>query len=193
MIGIRGKLNVLRDIHCTQCELHKSSTNVCVGGRGNPHGRIVLIGEAPGEAEAETGKPFMGKSGQLLDQLLTEADLVGRVYILNTCKCRPPDNRTPTRSEQDVCSGLYLVNELDIIRPRSIVLLGRVATDWHFKGRPFVRHTVHRGGIIPTWHPSYVLRTGGRNARPGKELLQSLRIAKETAYADIHEPRTGNT
>lgn len=188
MTGRRYHLNqVIRNPQCTHCALHESTTNVCVMGRGNPRARIMLVGEAPGEAEARTGKPFMGRAGKLLDLLLLSAGLTGRVYVTNVAKCRPPNNRTPTTNEASICSQFYLEKEIVTIRPSAIVLLGRVAINWIFKGDEFTRHcaNVHPnfdGSVIPTWHPSYVLRTGGIGSKTAKELLQSLEVAEELVY-----------
>lgn len=188
-------LEQIRRPNCTLCELHKSSTNVCIMGKGNPMGKIMLIGEAPGEAESETGKPFMGKAGQALDEWLSELALIEQVYITNVCKCRPPKNRKPNPPEVDICSKTYLLHELLVIKPTVIVALGRTAIDLLFKGKPFRRGLAYPGKvpyntveiqfrqwIIPTWHPSYYNRLGGNKSKSGRqirdEVLQSLTLAR---------------
>ena len=184
MIGIRGQLNIIRNPECTACELHKSSQHVCVMGRGNPHARIMLVGEAPGEAEGRTGKPFMGAAGQLLNRLLKEVDLLDQVYITNICKCRPPKNRAPTLVERHRCIKLYLFSEIDIIKPDVIVALGKVAMSvlvtnkgvkrgeisWEKYRKTFVH-------VIPTWHPAYPLHSGLK--QPIKDIRKVLAYAKE--------------
>jgi DNA polymerase len=156
-------------------------------------GRIVLIGEAPGHGEEETGKPFMGIAGQALDKWLQELSLEDKVYITNICKCRPPYNRKPTTIEADTCAQRYLTEELHIIEPKVVVCLGRTAINYLFKGGPFERGVAHRWifnstdiWVIPTWHPSYFNRLGGESSKKGSDIrsqvISSLSRAKEIAY-----------
>lgn len=182
MIGKRSLFASLRNPGCTQCALHASSVNVCVWGRGNPKtSPIVLIGEAPGEAEAETGKPFMGRSGQLLQKILNELGIANECYITNICKCRPPDNRTPTPFESRTCTQIYLQKELAFVKPKVVVLLGNTAIKTFLAGG-FTRHQAHEFEdmqysfkAIPTWHPAYCLRSGKGATR---QLCESLKLAK---------------
>jgi uracil-DNA glycosylase family 4 len=151
-------------------------------GRGNPLSSIMLVGEAPGESEARTGKPFMGLAGQLLDELIEEADLLDRVYITNTCKCRPPENRRPTEAEGVICSEAYLSKELELLKPKIVVALGVVAARCFFPGTTVVRGDVQysrkfRCNVICSWHPSYARRFASRVAR--QQLLEALQKAKE--------------
>ena len=113
---------------CTACALGKTRNNI-VFSDGNPStAKIVLIGEAPGEMEDETGRPFVGRAGQLLNDFLAEAGISREedVYIINTVKCRPPENRVPTDSEKASCRK-FLEAQIDIINPRAIVLCGATA------------------------------------------------------------------
>ena len=113
---------------CTACALGKTRNNI-VFSDGNPStAKIVLIGEAPGEMEDETGRPFVGRAGQLLNDFLAEAGISRDedVYIINTVKCRPPENRVPTEQEQSACRK-FLNAQIDIINPRAIVLCGATA------------------------------------------------------------------
>lgn len=195
MIGKRGlqhKLNVLRNPVCTACSLHKSTTNRCIMGRGNIDRPLLhLVGEAPGEMEAKTGQPFMGRAGNLLNTILKATKLTDKVYISNTCRCKPPVNRKPEPEEIDTCTDLYLSNEIPIIDAEVIVLLGRVPIDWYFgKRTDWKRGQVYPGWVpgmsgadrprlfLPTWHPSYCLRTGPRSER---ELAEHIVAAKNAA------------
>ena len=112
---------------CQKCALADTRTNV-VFGKGPRDARVMFIGEGPGENEDLQGEPFVGRGGQLLDEMLS---LIGlsrekNFYITNIVKCRPPKNRDPLNTEQDACIG-YLWEQLELIRPRIIVCLGRIA------------------------------------------------------------------
>lgn len=151
-----------RDPNCRKCELWKGSKNVCVWGDGPEDAEIVAIGEAPGKAEAKTGKPFMGRSGQLLRGELGTAGLAGSVYITNVVKCRPPDNRTPTPDEIKACRP-YLEEELSTIKPKFVVPVGGTASKAVLKK---AKITQVRGQPIPMpgytgfpiLHPAFILR-----------------------------------
>ena len=113
---------------CTACALGKTRKNL-VFSDGNPEtAKIVLIGEAPGEIEDECGKPFVGRARQLLDDFLAEAGISREedVYLINTVKCRPPQNRVPEDSEKEACKK-FLNAQVDIINPRAIILCGAAA------------------------------------------------------------------
>ena len=114
--------------NCTGCALANTRKNV-VFSDGNPStAKVVLIGEAPGEMEDETGRPFVGRAGQLLNKFLSDAGISRDedVYIINTVKCRPPENRVPTEEEQSACRK-FLNAQIDIINPRAIILCGATA------------------------------------------------------------------
>lgn len=112
---------------CTRCALHQYAQTRCVWGNGRSHAPILLVGEAPGAAEDAQGRPFVGPAGQVLDRSLQAAGLTRRdVYITNTVKCRPPENRTPTLSESKTCFG-YLVEEIATVQPKVIIALGASA------------------------------------------------------------------
>lgn len=114
-------------MRCTKCGLCETRTNV-VFGMGNPQARVLFIGEGPGQSEDEQGKPFVGRSGQLLDKMLAAVDLDrnSNIYIANIVKCRPPKNRDPLPEEQEMCID-WLRNQVTLIRPKIIVCLGRIA------------------------------------------------------------------
>ncbi len=114
-------------ISCTKCGLNKTRTNV-VFGTGNPCAKILFVGEAPGKNEDEQGLPFIGRSGQLLDKLLSTVGLYREknIYITNIVKCRPPQNRDPMPEEWDACEP-HLQSQIKIMKPKIIVCLGRIA------------------------------------------------------------------
>jgi DNA polymerase len=113
---------------CVQCPLHASRTKA-VPGEGSPSARVMLIGEAPGRDEDQRGQPFVGAAGRFLDQMLAGSGVDrGDLFITNTVKCRPENNRTPRKREIDTCTSLYLFEQIELINPALIMLLGSVAT-----------------------------------------------------------------
>ena len=113
-------------IHCQKCGLAETRTNV-VFGEGDRDAEVMFIGEGPGEQEDRTGRPFVGRAGQLLDDMLAMIDLKReKVFIGNMVKCRPPQNRDPLNIEQEACIG-YLRNQVALLKPKIIVCLGRIA------------------------------------------------------------------
>lgn len=152
---------------CTRCPLAVGRTSV-VFGTGNPSAGLLLVGEGPGAEEDRQGLPFVGRSGRLLDRLLLEEMGItrDRCYIANLVKCRPPGNRDPEPGEIDACHP-YLLGQLDEIRPKVTVTLGRLASQVllgttervsRLRGRTY---PFRDGVLVPTFHPSYVLRGGG--------------------------------
>lgn len=191
----RIQLQQIRKPQCSRCELSKTTDgNICVMGRGNARSPIMLIGEAPGEAEARTDRPFMGRSGQLLQRMIDEVGITEDVYITNGVRCRPPENRTPTNREYDACHK-FLVQELKVIDPRVIVVLSAPTNKFMTKGRVTIRHEplvldqswLKGRNYIFTWHPAYVLRSGSPT---DFELLRSLQIAKDIGVSGINYPTT---
>jgi uracil-DNA glycosylase len=149
---------------CTRCEVLACQRKTTVPGEGNPGARVCFVGEAPGADEDASGKPFVGRAGQLLTKMI-EACTFSReqVFILNTIKCRPPNNRNPEHGEIENCRE-YLTEQLEIIQPEYIVCLGVVAaqTLLHTKlsvGRLRGQfHAYRESKVIVTYHPSYLLR-----------------------------------
>jgi len=149
---------------CQRCSLGKTRQNF-VFGVGDPQASLVLVGEAPGREEDRLGEPFVGRAGKLLDKILAA---IGRtrhrdVYICNVLKCRPPNNRDPLASEVEQCEP-YLIHQIDLINPKLIVALGRVAAKTLLKVElplKAMRNTIHHYQGIPlmvTYHPAALLR-----------------------------------
>ena len=113
---------------CAQCPLHATRTKA-VPGEGASSARVMLIGEAPGREEDQRGQPFVGAAGRFLDEVLAGSGVNrGDVFITNTVKCRPENNRPPRKREVDTCTSLYLFEQIELINPALIMLLGSVAT-----------------------------------------------------------------
>jgi len=148
---------------CLKCELGNTRTNF-VFGVGNPHAKIVFVGEAPGEKEDLKGEPFVGRAGQLLDKILAAIDLTREdIYICNVIKCRPPQNRDPLPSEVELCEP-YLKTQLSLINPTLIVALGRIAACTILKTKEPLKNLRNKifkyEGIdlLVTYHPAALLR-----------------------------------
>lgn len=150
---------IKRDPNCTDCKLHATAQHVCLLGAGAQPSRVMIVGEAPGKREDDSGIPFVGTSGKLLDELLGEQRFTRKnVFITNAVSCRPPDNRTPTKGEIRACNH-WLQYQIKQVKPRFILLLGNVALQSvtgksgikSKRGRPF-----EKDGIIylPTFHPA---------------------------------------
>ena len=168
-------------LECHLCELSKSRTNV-VFGEGNTNADIMFVGEAPGSNEDASGKPFVGRSGELLTKMIENVLLMKRddVYITNIVKCRPRDNAEPTPTQAHTCQP-YLIKQIELIKPKLIIALG--ATAYHYLSGDEtniskVRGTIHQQNgytLIPTYHPSYLLR----NPSAKKEVFEDLKLIKE--------------
>lgn len=166
--------------HCHQCQrcILGSSRIQAVISRGNPQAPIMIIGEAPGQTEDETGLPFVGKSGQLLDEILASVALNPEtdVYISNVCKCRPPNNRPPTPVEIAACQP-YLLEQIRLVNPKIILLTGATAVKGLLGDKRGI--TKIRGQwmeclgrlCMPIFHPSYLLRNPARTEGSPKWLM----------------------
>ncbi len=148
---------------CKRCALWSTATN-CVPGEGSAKAQLVCVGEAPGEQEDLSGRPFVGKAGQLLTKILAAIDLKREdVFICNVLKHRPPGNRNPLPDEVTACSP-YLVRQIELIRPRVIVAFGTFAAQTLLETKLSIgklRGTVHRYYGVPlivTYHPAALLR-----------------------------------
>ena len=163
---------------CTRCALHKGRNKI-VFADGSPTARLMFVGEGPGADEDAQGLPFVGKAGQLLNNMISAMGLKREeVYIANVVKCRPPGNRTPEPEEANTCSP-FLFRQIDVVRPQVLVALGATAATYLLGARqPLagLRGRVHsfRGtSLIVTYHPAYLLR----DPRQKKEAWADLQIA----------------
>ena len=173
-------LQLIRDEigDCTRCALH-NGRNKLVFADGDPNARLMFVGEGPGADEDAQGLPFVGRAGQLLNNMIAAMGLRREdVYIANVVKCRPPQNRTPEPEEANTCSP-FLFRQIDVVRPEVIVALGATAATYLLGQRqPLagLRGRVHsfRGSkLIVTYHPAFLLR----DPRQKKEAWADLQIA----------------
>ena len=172
---------------CTKCPLYSTATNP-VPGEGNPHAKLMCVGEAPGATEDETGRPFVGAAGQLLTKILAAIDLPReQVFICNVLKHRPPGNRNPLPQEVTACSP-YLIRQIELIRPKVILALGTFAAQTLLDTKASIgklRGQVHRYYGVPlvvTYHPAALLRNPGWK-RPTWEDVQLARSILESPSA----------
>jgi uracil-DNA glycosylase family 4 len=149
---------------CHKCPLYKTRTNI-VFGSGNENAKLVFVGEAPGQDEDQQGKPFVGKAGQKLTQIINAMGLSrDEVYITNVLKCRPPNNRNPIPHEIEACEA-FLIAQLQIIKPKIICALGTFAAQTLLKtDQPISKlrgrfHTYQGIKLMPTYHPAFLLRS----------------------------------
>ncbi len=147
---------------CTECRLSEGRTNA-VPGEGAPDADVMFIGEGPGFYEDQQGRPFVGAAGKFLDELLATIGLERKdVYITNTVKCRPPDNRDPRDDELDTCESLYLRRQLQLVNPTLLVTLGRFSLTRLFPGQAISRargQLLYKDGlaVYPVYHPAAAL------------------------------------
>ncbi len=177
---------------CTRCVLHKGRTNL-VFGVGNVNADIMFVGEGPGADEDAQGEPFVGRAGQLLNNMIAAMGIKREdVYIANVVKCRPPGNRTPEKDECDTCSP-FLLRQIDVVKPQVIVALGAVAAKnllavndsmsnlrgrWYdFKG----------SRLAVTYHPAYLLRDPRQKKEAWKDLQMVMKFLGLTPPAKSTE------
>jgi DNA polymerase len=149
---------------CRRCKLCTGRTHI-VFGVGNPHARLMFVGEGPGRDEDLQGEPFVGRAGQLLNDIITKGMGLKRedVYIANVVKCRPPENRNPEPDEVTACEP-FLKKQIDLVRPEVIVGLGKFAVQALMQSKvPITKlrgtwHHYHGIKLMPTFHPAYLLR-----------------------------------
>ena len=167
-------------LNCRACTLCQTRTQV-VFGVGNPEAEVLFIGEAPGANEDLQGEPFVGRAGKLLDDMLTMVGLKRKdIYITNSVKCRPPENRDPLNTEKDACRG-YLQRQLALMRPKILVCLGRISAmeiiKEDFKITQEHGQFFERAGIqmMALYHPAALLRDPGKKPDTFEDLkkLQS--------------------
>lgn len=169
---------------CRRCPLCAGRNNI-VFGVGNPHARLVFVGEAPGREEDEKGEPFVGEAGRLLDRILFAMGMQrSDVYICNVEKCRPPQNRDPLPEEIEACEP-YLRRQLAAINPRIIVALGRFAVQTLLRDQsPLNRlrgrwHSYEGIALMPTYHPAYLLRNPAGKKDVWEDMKQVMRRLRE--------------
>jgi uracil-DNA glycosylase len=166
---------------CTRCRLHQQGRKQIVFGVGNPRAELMFIGEAPGADEDEQGEPFVGRAGQLLNNMIKAMGLSRQdVYIANIIKCRPPNNRTPERDECETCSP-FLMRQIEVIAPKAIVALGAVAAKTllainapmsELRGRWYdFRGTK----LAVTYHPAFLLRDPRQKKEAWKDLQMVMK------------------
>ena len=172
---------------CSRCKLHTLGRRQIVFGVGNPNADLMFVGEAPGADEDIQGEPFVGRAGQLLTKIIEAIGLRREdVYIANVIKCRPPNNRNPEPDEVGQCAP-FLFRQIGIIKPKVIVALGKFAAQCLLKtdapitrirGREFAyRDAV----LIPTFHPSYLLRTPSAKREVWEDMKRVRAILNERA------------
>src|SRR5579859_4238281 len=177
---------------CTRCKLHKQGRKQIVFGVGNPRAELMFVGEGPGADEDAQGEPFVGRAGQLLNNMIKAMGLRREeVYIANVVKCRPPGNRTPERDECDTCSP-FLMRQIAAIKPKVIVALGAVAAknllamnasmaEWrgrlfHFTPLGMSREGFSAGArLAVTYHPAYLLRDPRQKGEAWKDLQMVMK------------------
>lgn len=197
-------LHVIRqDIgDCTRCKLSEQRTNI-VFGVGDPHARIMFVGEGPGADEDAQGEPFVGRAGQLLNNMINAMGIRREdVYIANVVKCRPPQNRTPERDECDTC-GPFLMRQISVVRPEIIVALGATAAKYllgvadsmgNLRGHIYDFHPITPKAaperdpgfttkLVVTYHPAYLLR----DPRQKKETWLDLQMVMK--YLGMTPPK----
>lgn len=165
---------------CQRCGLCRARTQT-VFADGSPTARLMLVGEAPGADEDAQGVPFVGRAGQLLTRMIEGGMGLSRrdVYIANVLKCRPPDNRNPLPEEIAACRG-YLEAQVELVRPEAIVALGKFAAQFLLGTEEGIMRLRGRWGsyrgipVMPTFHPSFLLRQPERKRDAWQDLLQVL-------------------
>ncbi|MEP7233721.1 MAG: uracil-DNA glycosylase [Ignavibacteriota bacterium] len=170
---------------CTKCELHKTRTNF-VFGVGNPNAKVMVIGEAPGKDEDEKGEPFVGRAGQLLDKMLIAINFPREeVFIANILKSRPPGNRDPKPEEVEACEP-YLFKQIEIIKPKMILCVGRIAGNNLLKmetealkdmrGKTF---DFMGAKVVVTYHPAALLRNSSWKPAAWEDLQRFRKLYDE--------------
>lgn len=171
--------DIRRDLgDCKRCKLWSTRTNI-VFGEGNPNAELMFVGEAPGADEDASGRPFVGRAGQLLTKMIEAIEMKREdVYIANTLKSRPPDNRNPEPDETKACIP-FVYRQIAVIRPKLIVTLGNPATQallntkegiTRMRGRFQNYPQIPSIKVMPTYHPAYLLRSQDKKPEAWKDL-----------------------
>jgi uracil-DNA glycosylase len=176
-------LKVIQDelVGCTRCPLAFQGRHTIVFGDGNPAARLMFIGEGPGADEDAQGLPFVGRAGQLLNNMIAAMGLQrSDVYIANIVKCRPPQNRVPEPEEANTCTP-FLFRQINVIQPEVIVALGATAATYLLGGKsPLARlrgriHEARGAKLIVTYHPAYLLRDPTQKKEAWKDLQLAMK------------------
>ncbi|MDD2716480.1 MAG: uracil-DNA glycosylase [Candidatus Wallbacteria bacterium] len=173
--------------NCFECSLAAGRSNA-VPGEGNGKSRLLFIGEGPGEEEDLSGRPFVGKAGELLDKILQSVGFERKdIYLTNVVKCRPPNNRDPSKSELNSCWP-YLLRQIESINPLVIAALGRIAAGFLLSSESFsitrdhgkVFTFSHDAVLMPLYHPSYLLRNPSRDKdSPKYQMWEDVKRLKQ--------------
>ena len=193
-MSIEEDLNEVKELceHCQNCSLYTSRTNIVFSG-GIPNSKLMLIGEAPGYYEDQQGEPFVGKAGQLLDKIFASVGLSRQkdVYICNTLKCRPPENRDPLPEEKEACRA-FLDAQIEILKPRIILLCGKVALSSMLDSKYTISKVrgqwfdgPYGSKMMPIFHPSYLLRNDSNEKGSPKWLMWQDIKAVKRAYDEL--------
>ncbi|MFK8067673.1 MAG: uracil-DNA glycosylase family protein [Gammaproteobacteria bacterium] len=172
---------------CIKCDLHTTRTQV-VFGVGNQNADWLIIGEAPGAEEDRQGEPFVGRAGQLLNSMLVAVGLSrDQVFIANILKCRPPENRDP-RPEEVVSCSAYLQRQIELIKPKIILCVGRIAAQnllkldtpiGKMRGKKYI-YEPQNIPVVVTYHPAYLLRSPTQKYKSWEDLLLAKSLMEET-------------
>ena len=187
---------------CTRCKLHKQGRKQIVFGVGNPHADLMFVGEGPGADEDTQGEPFVGRAGQLLNNMIKAMGIRREdVYIANVVKCRPPGNRTPERDECETCSP-FLMRQIAVVKPKVIVALGAVAAKnllamnasmSELRGRFYDFMPAGARSSDPSWqgtklavtyHPAFLLRDPRQKGEAWKDLQMVMK------YLGLEPPKS---
>lgn len=166
---------------CNRCPLATQGRHTIVFGDGDPNARLMFVGEGPGADEDAQGLPFVGRAGQLLNNMIAAMGLKrGEVYIANVVKCRPPGNRTPEPVEANTCMQ-FLWRQIDVVKPEVIVALGATAATYLMGGKASLAslrgriHSLRGAKLIVTYHPAYLLRDPRQKAEAWKDLQIAMK------------------
>lgn len=171
---------------CNRCELGRTRTNL-VFGVGDPHARLVFVGEAPGRDEDLQGEPFVGEAGKLLTRIIQAMGFErGDVYICNVLKCRPPGNRDPLPEEVESC-GSFMLRQIMAIKPDVVVALGKFAAQTLLQTKEIISrlrgrfHDYHGIPLMPTFHPSALLRDPAKKREVWEDMQQVMKLLGKEA------------
>ncbi len=166
---------------CTRCPLAYAGRHTIVFGEGDPSARLMFVGEGPGADEDASGRPFVGKAGQLLNNMIGAMGLKReQVYIANIVKCRPPANRVPEPEEANTCSE-FLVKQIDVVQPEVIVALGSTAATYLLGVKQSLAglrghwHSCRGAKLAVTYHPAFLLRDPRQKAEAWKDLQMVMK------------------